>query len=268
MWSVRGLFDRLIDPEAMERALQLTVRGKRGRPDVAWLLFRQEEVVERLCASLQKGSWSPTGFELVRIRDPKPRIIARAPIEDRVVHTALVEQMLPALLRGLRPESYACLPGRGAHRAVLRLQELMRRHRFVVHLDVRACFPSVRLEILRGLLSRRIRDDRFLAVVDQILDSGRGIYEDPELRRFARLEEDWPPAGRGLPIGASTSQVFAAHLYLQALDHFVKRSLRVPGYVRYVDDLFLFGDQRAELRRWRREVGAWLAEERGLRANR
>ena len=46
---------------------------------------------------------------------------------------------------------------------MLRLQELMRRHRFAVHLDVRSYFPSIDREILRRLLARRIRDDRFLA---------------------------------------------------------------------------------------------------------
>lgn len=148
---------------------------------------------------------------------------------------------------------------------MLRLQELMRRHRFVVHLDIRAYFPSIDLDILRALLAHRIRDRRFLAVVDLVLDSGRGIYEQPAVRRHARLTAAWPPDGRGLPIGASTSQALAAHLYLQAFDHWVKRGLKVRGYVRYVDDFFLFGDRRAELRRRRTEVGSWLMEHRGLR---
>lgn len=42
-------------------------------------------------------------------------------------------------------------------------------------------------------------------------------------------------------------------------------TLKVPGYLRYVDDLFLFGDSRAALRRWREQLGAWLLAERGLR---
>lgn len=39
----------------------------------------------------------------------------------------------------------------------------------------------------------------------------------------------------------------------------------MPSYVRYVDDIFLFGDRRADLRAWRSAVGDWLARERGLR---
>jgi len=249
----------------LERAVRLTVCGKRGSPDAAWLLFTLEEQIERLRDRLASGRWRPQGYEILTIHDPKPRVIARAPIADRVVHTALVKCMEPALLRSLRPEAFACRVGYGAHRAVLRLTEYMRRHRFFLHLDVRAYFPSIDRQILRGLLARRIRDRRFLGVMGRVLDSGAGLYRDPALRRFARLEPDWPPPGRGLPIGAYTSQVLAAWLYLDALDHRIKHTLKIPGYLRYVDDLFLFGRGRAELRVWRDEIADWLARERGLR---
>ena len=265
MRSVTGLHARLCDPATLDAALTAAVAGKRRRPDVAWLLFRRDQVVGELSRSLTEGSWAPQGFELLRVRDPKPRVIARAPIADRVVHRAIVDCLGASLTRGLRDESYACLPHKGTHRAVLRLHEAVRTWRYFLHLDVRAYFASVDLEILRGLLARRVRDPAFLAVIDRVLCGGAEVWTDPELRAFAGLSVDWPPPGRGLPIGAHTSQVFAAHVYLEALDHFVKRVLRVPGYLRYCDDLFLFGDSRAELRRWRAEVGRWLMEQRGLR---
>jgi hypothetical protein len=59
---------------------------------------------------------------------------------------------------------------------------------------------------------------------------------------------------RGLPIGNLTSQ-FWANCYLNPFDHFVKRELRYqggsPGYLRYVDDLLLFADDKGTLWRWR-----------------
>jgi retron-type reverse transcriptase len=265
MRRVGHLHARLCDPEFMDRAISLTVRGKRRRKDVAWFLFRREDETARLVEQLSDGSWEPEGFEVIRIRDPKPRIIARTTIADRVVHTALVEAMKPVLYRSLRPECFACRPGMGTHRAVLHLQRCMRSHRFALHLDVRAYFPSIDLQILRQLLRRRIKDPRFLGVIDQVLDAGQQIYTDPELRRFARLEPGWPPPGRGLPVGTHISQVLAAHLYLDALDHWLVRTLRVPATCRYVDDIFLFSQRRSELIAWRRAVGEWLDRERGLR---
>jgi hypothetical protein len=45
---------------------------------------------------------------------------------------------------------------------------------------------------------------------------------------------------------------------LNALDHFVLRELRPALYLRYVDDLVIFGDDKADLARMRRAVVARL----------
>jgi hypothetical protein len=55
---------------------------------------------------------------------------------------------------------------------------------------------------------------------------------------------------RGLPIGNLTSQ-FWANVYLNELDQFVKRQLRCPAYLRYVDDFLLFADDKRTLWAWK-----------------
>lgn len=265
MRTIRNLFPRLCDADHLELALAATVRGKRRHADVAWFLFRRDAELARLGSELAAERWQPEGVEVIRIHDPKPRLIARTPIADRVVHSALCLLTEPLFLRRLVDGAFACRPGYGTHRAVLHLLALIRRHRFGLHLDVRSYFPSVDLGILRRLLGERIRDPRFLQVVDRVLAVGDKLYRRPDIRALAGLGAEWPPPGCGLPIGAYTSQVFAAHVYLDGLDHFVKRELKVPGYCRYVDDIFLFADCRADLRAWRRAVGEWLEQERRLR---
>jgi hypothetical protein len=51
---------------------------------------------------------------------------------------------------------------------------------------------------------------------------------------------------KGLPIGSLSSQFFA-NVYLHELDHFVKHTLKVRGYVRYVDDFVLLADSAQAL---------------------
>jgi hypothetical protein len=46
------------------------------------------------------------------------------------------------------------------------------------------------------------------------------------------------------------------------MDHFIKRTLKCPGYVRYVDDMLLFADDKAALHTWHAAVRETLA---GLR---
>jgi hypothetical protein len=182
-----------------------------------------------------------------------------------VVHTAVAKLLAEVFMPTTMPESIACRPGGGAHRGLLAIQRSLRQHRFALHLDVRAYFASVDLGILRGLVAQRIRDEAFLEVLDRIFASGAGLLDSTQTREWLGLGPDWPPPRQGLPVGATTSQLLATHVYLCGLDHFVKRELKVPAYVRYVDDLLLFGDRREDMRRWREEIGRWLWRERRLR---
>jgi retron-type reverse transcriptase len=265
MRTASGLFDRLCEPAALDTAAELATAGKQRRQDVAWFLFNREDRLQNLQQALAGGGYRPQPCELVSIRDPKPRLIARTMIDDRIVQTAVVQELERVLERTWSGDDYACRRGYGTHRAVLRLQALLRRFRFVLHLDVRAYFPSIDREILLRVLRRHIRDRRFLRIVERLLAIGAELHRDPEHRRLAGLDADWPPPERGLPIGAHSSQMLAAHTYLNAFDHWVKRELRVPGYLRFLDDTFYFADRERQLARWRREIGEWLMCERGLR---
>lgn len=51
---------------------------------------------------------------------------------------------------------------------------------------------------------------------------------------------------RGLPIGNLTSQLFG-NIYMNKLDHFVKRELKIRYYGRYVDDMVLVSDDKERL---------------------
>lgn len=50
-----------------------------------------------------------------------------------------------------------------------------------------------------------------------------------------------------MPIGNLTSQYFA-NLYLGELDHLIKDELRLPGHVRYMDDMVGLAESKARLR--------------------
>jgi hypothetical protein len=57
----------------------------------------------------------------------------------------------------------------------------------------------------------------------------------------------------------SQSPQFWSNCYLDPFDHFVKRELRCPAYLRYVDDFALFGDSKRELWRWKEAIVKRLA---------
>jgi hypothetical protein len=117
-------------------------------------------------------------------------------------------------------------------------------------------FPSVDHEILKGLLRSRIRDAGGLWLCDLIID---GSNAQQSVINYFPGDDLFTPhtRRRGLPIGNMTSQ-FWANVYLHGLDNFVKRGLRIGGYVRYVDDFLLLGDDKQQLWQARAAVIRYL----------
>ena len=257
MHSHHHLFEKIATLENLIAAAHAALRGKRMRmPGAAFLADFEKEVV-LLHEELWAGSYRHGGYTYFTIHEPKERLVAAAPFRDRVVHHAIVRVIEPIFENRFIEDSFACRRGKGTHAAMRRAAEFARRFRYALKCDVRKYFPSIDHGVLVGLLQRVIADKRLMALIQAILET----HADGQ-------RQEWPVGGdlldvriqkRGLPIGNLTSQFFA-NVYLNPLDHFVKHELQVKGYVRYMDDFLLFGDDRGTLRRQGREVYGKLAE--------
>ncbi len=260
--SYRNLYPSICSFENLYLAWRKARKGKRRRSEVAAFEYQLEANLLRLQAELVSHRYQPGAYRSFRIHEPKRRLISAAPFRDRVVHHALCNVIGPLLERGFIDDSYANRIGKGTHRALDRCTHFLRRYRYVLPCDVRQYFPSIDHEILHRRIARRIGDREALWLVDRILASGEGVLaEEYDMVWFPGDDLFAVNRPRGLPIGNLTSQ-FWANVYLDGLDHFVKRELRCPGYVRYVDDFLLFSDDRRTLHDWRSAV---VQHMRGLR---
>lgn len=240
-------------------AFRKASRGKRGQPNVAAFEYHLEDNLLALQTELRQQSYWPGGYVSFLIHEPKRRVISAAPFRDRVVHHALCNLIEPLFERSFISDSYANRLGKGTHRALDRCQQFARRYRYVLQCDVRQFFPSLDHAVLREILWRKVDDPLIRWLIDQILACGAGVLQD-------EYKMVWFPGDnllaahrpRGLPIGNLTSQ-FWANCYLTPFDHFVQRELRCPAYLRYVDDLLLFGDEPAQLHHWLIQIEARLA---------
>lgn len=257
------LFIDIVAPGNLWAAWLEFRRGKRARPAVLRFSPGAAATLAALHREIVAGAYIPAPYRLLRITAPKRRLIAAAPVRDRVVHHAVHRVLAPRLDPGLCAQTYACLEGRGLHRALLAFVAGLRRHRFLLHLDVRRYFPSIDRAVLLEVMARKIKDQQVLALLATIADSGAGIYAAPGVAAFLGFEAGFPPPGCGLPIGNLTSQWWGNH-YLAGLDHFVLRELRPGLYQRYMDDFVLMNDDRTALEQARVAIAGWLARERRL----
>lgn len=212
-------------------------RGKRHRKPVSRFACDLEEELLLLQHELQTGTWRPGGYRTFTIYERKPRIISAAPFRDRVVHHALMQVIEPQLETWMYRHSYACRVGKGVHAAVDRYEACARRFAYVLKMDVQQYFPSIDPLILHRQLCRVIPEPGIQDLIGHILFERRVAGEAHGERKSVSL---------GLPIGNLTSQTFA-NWYLTPFDHWLSRRLPNGNYLRYVDDLWLFADDKAEL---------------------
>jgi RNA-directed DNA polymerase len=256
------MYEQICNWDNLLLAYRRAARGKRGRAAAAGFEHHLEDNLVALHEELLARSYTPGPYTSFFIHEPKRRLISAAPFRDRVVHHALCNVVEPIFERSFIADSYANRVGKGTHRALDRCQEFARRYRYVLQCDVRQFFPSIDHILLRETLARKLADPDVMWLVDRILASGVGVLSEEYEMTWFPGDDLWATLRpRGLPIGNLTSQ-FWANCYLNPFDHFVKRELRCAGYLRYVDDMPFFADDKATLWAWRQAVVERLAEQR------
>ena len=180
------------------------------------------------------------------IREKKFRDVVDAPMKDRVVHWMLYDYLLPIWQPRFIHDTYGNLPGRGTHAAVRRLADFCRSPscQWALQIDLSKYFYSVPHSQLKARALRYIGDQYLRQLLIDLIDSWRTDHRFDDL--FPANSAYRQTAAKGMPIGNLSSQLFA-NIYLNDFDHWVKETLRVRHYLRYVDDMVFLGESREGL---------------------
>ena len=242
--SAAGLAE-VADLHNLASAFHAAARGKRGRGDVEAFRANLDRELAVLRAGLLAETLKPGPMRRFRIHDPKPRLIHAPGFRDRVLHHAIMNHVGPVLDRALVFDTYACRAGKGTLAAVQRASTHALRYQWHAQIDVRGYFANIDHAILLDQLGRKFKDAGLMRL----------------LARIVAAHEDAP--GRGLPIGTLTSQHFA-NFYLAGADRLLLEVCGVEGFVRYMDDLVWWTNDRRSVRTALDEVQSYLAQTLGL----
>lgn len=175
----------------------------------------------------------------------KVRTIIVPTMEELIVQHCIVNALKPILWKGMYEHSYASIPGRGAHRGKKVIEKWIRNDpkntKYVLKMDIHHFFDCVPHDILEQKLARLIHDDNMLHLLYKLIDV----------------------TDEGIPLGFYTSQ-WLSNWYLQELDHFIKEQLKAKYYMRYMDDMVIFGNNKKILHKIRREIASYLQMNLGL----
>ena len=90
MKRLGNLFERLCDFRTLEAAFARVRKGKARRSDVAAFARGMPESLNAVADELRAGTFRFGNYHFFKVYDPKERLIAAAPVRERIVHHAVI----------------------------------------------------------------------------------------------------------------------------------------------------------------------------------
>ncbi len=240
-----NLIEKIAYPDNLRLAFWKSRKAKDGKMEVAEYRKFLDKNLLSLRNELLSGNVQVGQYHYFTIFDPKERKICAATFRERVLHHALMNVCHANFEKYQIFDSYASRLAKGTYAALERASVFQHQYKWFLKLDVRKYFDSIDHAILKSLLTNRFKDSVLLQIFFQIIDS----YHTAE--------------GKGLPIGNLTSQYFANH-YLALADHHIKEKLQASAYVRYMDDMVIWSNDKNMLLKKGNEFQSFIESELSL----
>ncbi len=243
-------FENIVSIENLLSAWQEFLKGKRSKIDVQEFQLRLMDNIVSLHKNLINRTYKHGGYHQFKINDPKPRIIHKASVRDRLLHHAVYRNLYPFFDRTFIADSYSCRNGKGTHKSLKQFKKFSyivsknnTKQCWILKCDIQKFFANVDQYILVKILEKYIKDKDIINLLKEIIFSFKP---------------------NGLPLGNLTSQLFA-NVYMNTFDQFVKHKLKVGYYIRYADDFVIFSQDKNYLENLIFKINNFLQEE--LRLN-
>lgn len=284
----------------LQDAFRDAASGKWSKSYVRRFARNLRQNLDELCDELWEGRYKPQRSARFAVTYPKIREVFAAEFRDRIVHHLYYNYTHELFERTFIQDTYSCIPGRGTHYGIKRLEEHIRseshgytRPCYVLKLDISGYFMHIVRSILLDVVLESLDHMSHHRILKRVptrwcdrLDFGflkylsrEIILHDPtkncivlgdpeELERvpFGKRISD-VPVGCGLPIGNLTSQEFS-NVYLNVLAQYLKRVFKCEHCGHYVDDFYIVSCDKAWLLSLVPQIDAFIQDKLGLSLNR
>ena len=244
--SYNHLWGKFISEENIKLAIRNSSKGKRNRKLVKEIYENSDAWIERIQSYANNfHNNKHTPLEIYDGITRKKRTIIVPKYKEQIIHHMAVNVLIPIFNKGMYEHSYGSLPNRGAHKGKKLIEKWIKHDRknikYCLKMDIRKFFESIPHDILKQKLSSIIHDEKFLKLLYELIDVNK----------------------KGIPLGFYTSQ-WIANWYLQGLDHYIKEKLGAVHYIRYMDDMVIFGSNKRKLHKIREKISEYLNKELGV----
>lgn len=261
-------FQEISSVLSLHKSTLACLRGKQSKKPVAICMFRLAEFIIEIHVMLNQGKYKMLSYKIFYIYDPKFRMISAPAFADRVVQMALCSNLVYRLIADkLNKAACACIIGKGTDYARNIVRNYFEKHtadelknQYYLKLDIAKFYDNITHSLVLNNTKEILNDHpETFEIIRTILNSYNKetqIKQENEFRRKNKLPKIDPIpfldaeialSEKGLPLGNQISQLLA-NLILTKLDNFIKQTLRVKHYVRYMDDLLIFGETKEKLK--------------------
>lgn len=285
MKSIKHIKEKVTDYDNLYKAYLHARRSKRFRQEVLEFTANLEDNLHGLQDALINMTYRPGPYLKKVIHDPVDRLIMWQAFIHRVVQWAVYQVINPAFVQSYIEDSYACIKGRGSDAAAQRLFYFMQQdgrieknsgvgpdgrplRRFLFQKgDTSKFFYRIDHEVSLDLVGRKCNYDPWLMwIMDLFVNAEGEKFGFPPGKGVKDVTPDEMVADKGLAVGSLLNQMLA-NVNQNEVDHFAKRQLRIHQYVRYMDDIVMISDSKAQLLEWRKEIEDFMAERLKLELN-
>lgn len=227
-----NLWDQICDIENIKLAHKNASKGKSHYSEVKMVNSGPEFYL----GQIDLNTFQTSKYIVYEKKDlRKPRTIYKLPYyPDRIVQHALLQVVGHIWTKSFIRDTFQSIKGRGVHDTRRRVCKNLEPDLYVLKLDIKKYYPSIDNELLKSEVRRSIKCKRTLKLIDNIIDSSKGV-----------------------PIGNYTSQFFG-NLYLNRFDWYVKQTLKPRGYFRYCDDIVVLTDTKEECHKAKEKIFDYL----------
>lgn len=237
-------YEKVISFDALYKGLKKSCKNIRWKDSTVGYESNALKNTYKLRQSILNGTYKIDRYQHFTIYEPKKREIVATRIKDRQFQRSLCDNGLyEEITKSFIADNCACLRGRGVDYTLDRITAHLRKYYahngaegWVLKCDIHHYFPSIRHDIAKAAICKRVKDREIAAQACEIVDS------------FGEI---------GIGLGSQVSQLVALAV-LDDLDHYIKERLRVKHYVRYMDDFVLIHHDKEFLKRCKIEIEQFL----------
>ncbi|GBE19771.1 reverse transcriptase [archaeon BMS3Abin17] len=187
---------------SMKNLILAWKKARKGKTKKDYVIEFEENLAYNLKIlhdELKNQTYKPKPLKVFILRDPKTRKISKSDFRDRIVHHALCNIIEPIFDKTFIYDNCANRKSKGNLFAIKRFEKFKRKvsrngktngwfnnnqiKGFCLKADIKHYFQNINHDILLTILKSRIKDEKTIWLVKQILFNSQGVTERERERR-------------------------------------------------------------------------------------